>query len=80
MPEALDDLNQAIADAIVKSGVAFVMTTRIRGRVALRLSICSHRTLEDDIDLTFEAIAREGRRLAPSLLSAVPAATQEKAC
>jgi aromatic-L-amino-acid/L-tryptophan decarboxylase len=80
IPEALDALNQAVADAIVRSGLAFVMTTRIHGRVALRLSICSHRTLEDDIDQTFEAIAREGRRLAPFALSAVPTAPQEKAC
>jgi hypothetical protein len=39
------------------------MTTRIRGRVAIRMSICSHRTLEEDVDATFEAIARWGRLL-----------------
>jgi aromatic-L-amino-acid/L-tryptophan decarboxylase len=78
--EALDELNQAIAENIQKSGLAFVMTTRIHGRTALRLSICSHRTLADDIDRTFEAIAREGRRLAPTVLAAAEAATQEKSC
>jgi hypothetical protein len=40
------------------------MTTRIRGRVALRMSICSHRTLERDVEATFEALASLGRRLA----------------
>jgi aromatic-L-amino-acid/L-tryptophan decarboxylase len=60
----LDRLNQEIADAIQRSGLALLMTTRIRGRVALRMSICSHRTLEEDVDTTFEAIARMGRRLA----------------
>jgi hypothetical protein len=40
------------------------MTTRIHGRVALRLSICSHRTLEEDIEMTFAAITDAGRRLA----------------
>jgi aromatic-L-amino-acid decarboxylase len=59
----LDRLNQEIVEAIQRSGLALVMTTRIRGRVAIRLSICSHRTLEEDIDATFEAIARWGRLL-----------------
>lgn len=57
----LDHLNQQIAEAIQRSGLALVMTTRIRGRVAIRLSICSQRTLDKDIDATFEAIARCGR-------------------
>jgi hypothetical protein len=38
------------------------MTTRIRGRVALRMSICSQRTQAEDVDTTFEAIAAAGRR------------------
>jgi glutamate/tyrosine decarboxylase-like PLP-dependent enzyme len=59
----LDRLNQEIVDAIQRSGLALVMTTRIRGRVAIRMSICSHRTLEEDIDTTFEAIARWGSLL-----------------
>ena len=60
----VDELNEAIADAIQRSGLALLMTTRIRGRVALRMSICSHRTLEQDVDATFESIAGLGRRLA----------------
>jgi aromatic-L-amino-acid decarboxylase len=59
----LDRLNQEIVEAIQRSGLAMVMTTRIRGRVAIRMSICSHRTLEEDIDATFEAIVRWGRQL-----------------
>jgi glutamate/tyrosine decarboxylase-like PLP-dependent enzyme len=60
----IDGLNEAIAQAISRSGLALLMTTRIRGRVALRMSICSHRTLERDVDVTFEALAGLGRRLA----------------
>ena len=60
----VDEINEAIADAVQRSGLALLMTTRIRGRVALRMSICSHRTLEQDIDATFESIAGLGRRLA----------------
>ncbi len=59
----LDRLNQEIVEAIQRSGLALVMTTRIRGRVAIRMSICSQRTLEEDVDATFEAIARWGRLL-----------------
>jgi len=59
----LDSLNQQIADEITKSGLALVMTTRIRGRVAIRMSVCSQRTTPADIDETFDAITATGRRL-----------------
>jgi hypothetical protein len=39
------------------------MTTSIRGRTVLRLSICSHRTTPDDIDLVFKTLTDLGRRL-----------------
>jgi glutamate/tyrosine decarboxylase-like PLP-dependent enzyme len=70
-PEAaarLDRLNQEIADEVQRGGLALVMTTRIHGRVALRLSICSQRTRAEDVEATFEALARAGRRLAASYL------------
>lgn len=63
-PEWVDRLNCDIVEEIQRSGLAFLMTTRIRGRIALRMSICSQRTVEEDIDATFEAIAASGRRLA----------------
>jgi hypothetical protein len=59
----LDSLNREIAEAIRRSAPAPVTTARARGRVALRVSVCSHRTTEKDIDVTFEAIARRGRWL-----------------
>lgn len=59
----LDELNQQIADSVQRSGAAFVMTTKIRGRVALRMSICSQRTMAGDVDATFEALAGAGRQL-----------------
>jgi aromatic-L-amino-acid/L-tryptophan decarboxylase len=67
MERRLDRLNEAIADQVSRSGLALVMTTRIRGRVALRLSICSHRTRERDVEATFEALAGAGRRLKAAL-------------
>ena len=62
--EWIDRLNSEIAEDIQRSGTALLMTTRVRGRIALRMSICSQRTLEEDIDATFEVIAAAGRRLA----------------
>jgi glutamate/tyrosine decarboxylase-like PLP-dependent enzyme len=58
----LDELNDAIARDIQSSGLAFLMTTRLRGQVALRLSIASQRTTAEDIDRTFEAIVAASRR------------------
>ena len=59
----LDELNQQICDELQRRLIAFAMTTRIRGRVTQRLSICSHRTTIADIDATFEAIRAIGREL-----------------
>lgn len=59
-----DDLNQRIADEIQRRGTAFVMTSRLRGRVVLRLSICSHRTTPADMDVVFEALRGIGQELA----------------
>lgn len=67
LPDAdgsLDRLNQEIADRLQLSGEAFVMTSRIDGRLYLRLSICSHRTTLDDIDRVFRAVRRIGKELA----------------
>lgn len=63
LDEQLDVLNQRIADAIQLSGVAFIMTSRVRGQVVLRLSICSHRTTLDDIDLVFAKLRELGEEL-----------------
>ena len=59
----LDELQEAVVDAVQESGLAYLTTTDIHGRAALRTSVCSHRTTPDDIDLTFEALADHGARL-----------------
>ncbi|MES2305110.1 MAG: pyridoxal-dependent decarboxylase [Gemmatimonadota bacterium] len=59
----LDELNQRVADELVKRQIAFTMTTRIRGRVTQRLSICSHRTTLQDIDETVAAMRSVGAEL-----------------
>lgn len=60
LDEKLDILNQQLTDKIQLSGLAFFMTTRIRGKVSLRLSVCSHRTTEKDIDLVFNKLREIG--------------------
>jgi glutamate/tyrosine decarboxylase-like PLP-dependent enzyme len=80
----LDRLNEEITRAVAETGFAFLMTTRIRGRVALRMSICSHRTTEEDIDATFAGIASIGRELArrrtdASAISVEPSTREERA-
>ena len=59
----LDRLNQGIAAAVQRQGSNLVTTTYINGRIAIRMSMCSHRTVEEDVNTTFEAIARWGRLL-----------------
>jgi aromatic-L-amino-acid/L-tryptophan decarboxylase len=59
----LDYLNQRIADEIQARGIAFIMTTRIRERTVLRMSICSHRTTPADIDAVFDALTQIGREI-----------------
>ncbi len=60
----LNSLNQRIVDEAQLSGKVFLMTTSIRGRTALRLSVTNHRTRKKDIDLTFNLLCRIGRKLA----------------
>lgn len=59
----LDRLNQLIADEIQLTGVAFLMTTSVRDRTVLRLSICSHRTTLRDIVTVFQKIRELGHSL-----------------
>lgn len=61
--EYLDRLNQQIADRPQLRGEAFVMTSRIRGRLYLRLSICSHRTRIEDMDRVLAAVRSLGAEL-----------------
>jgi len=59
----LDRLNAGIVERANRTGEVFLTTTRVRGRVALRVSVCNHRTTVDDIDRLFDLVKRLGRRL-----------------
>lgn len=59
--ELLNRLNQEIVDKVQRNGPFLVLTARVGDRIAIQMSICSQTTSEQDIDDTFEAIARWGR-------------------
>ena len=56
-------MNQTIQDEIVKSGLAMMSSTRLRGDFSLRLSILNYRSTWRDVRETLEAVERIGRRL-----------------
>ena len=59
----LDRLNGEIVEHVQREGFALMNKTQVGSSVAIGISICSHRTVREDIDATFEAIARWGRLL-----------------
>lgn len=58
---ALDRVNQAIVEDLHETGIAAPSTTRLAGRLAIRVSISNHRTRQADIDALVEAIGALGR-------------------
>lgn len=63
LDQQLDMLNQQMVDEIQLSGTAFIMSSRMRGRVVIRLSVCSHRTTPGDIDVVFSKLKEIGERI-----------------
>jgi aromatic-L-amino-acid decarboxylase len=54
--EALDAHNTALVDAVNASGQAFLSTTRLHGRVAIRVAIGNERTTEADVAALWELL------------------------
>jgi glutamate/tyrosine decarboxylase-like PLP-dependent enzyme len=48
---------------IQESGVAVLTDTTLRGRHALRVAICNHRTRTEDLDLLVAEVPRVGRAI-----------------
>ena len=67
----LDRLNEEIVDNALSECFAPVSTWHVLGRVAIRMSIYADRTVREDIDATFEAIARWGWLCSKKHLSSV---------
>lgn len=59
----LDEHNQRLVDEINRDGFAFLSTTRLNGRLAVRFAIGNARTKHDDVRETWELVLRTARRL-----------------
>lgn len=59
----LDRMNQKIADEIMATGFAFIMTSKVHGHIVIRLSICSHRTTLQDVEDVFNKLQDIGVKL-----------------
>jgi aromatic-L-amino-acid/L-tryptophan decarboxylase len=62
--EALDRLNRAIVNQLVREGLFFLSPTVLRGAAWLRVSITNFRTTEADLRLLLDEALRLGRSLA----------------
>jgi aromatic-L-amino-acid decarboxylase len=63
--EALDAHNAAIVDAVNATGEAYLSTTRIHGRVVIRIAIGNERTTEADVRAAWELL-RAARTAVPA--------------
>ena len=61
-PDAVDALNLAIMDAVNASGDVFLSSTRLHGRVVLRIAIGNERTTRDDVRLAWNLLRGEAAR------------------
>jgi glutamate/tyrosine decarboxylase-like PLP-dependent enzyme len=61
--EACDALNARIAVELQERGVAVPSTTRIDGKLALRMNVMNHRTTQTDLDATLAAVLSAGEDL-----------------
>lgn len=76
----LDVFNEEIVQAVQRNGFTAVATTRVHGRAAIRMSFSPGRTLVEEVDATFEAIARWGRLLNKKLLFRYEPDMETKLC
>jgi aromatic-L-amino-acid decarboxylase len=61
---ALDQHNQRVVDEINRGGFAFLSTTRLNERVAIRFAIGNARTTPADVRETWDLLLSTARRLA----------------
>jgi glutamate/tyrosine decarboxylase-like PLP-dependent enzyme len=59
--EAADRLNADVVADLHESGIAAPSTTRVRGRLAIRVCVCNHRTTAADMDAVLDGVLRLGR-------------------
>jgi glutamate/tyrosine decarboxylase-like PLP-dependent enzyme len=63
MPDAeRDALNRELVADLQEAGIAAPSTTRLRGRLAIRVAITNHRSRRSDFDALVDNVLRLGRR------------------
>lgn len=59
---SLDQLNLEIVADLHESGIAAPSTTRVNGKLAIRVAITNHRSRREDFDILVDAILEVGKR------------------
>ncbi len=54
-----DAMHEDLMAALERSGIAFISSTRLRGRFAMRMCVMNFTTRDEDIEATIEFLARE---------------------
>lgn len=62
----LDLLNEAIVAQLQLRGIAAPSTTKIHGKLAIRVALTNHRTTSEDLAILLAAVRRLGAELAPA--------------
>ncbi|MGH7661711.1 MAG: pyridoxal phosphate-dependent decarboxylase family protein [Vulcanimicrobiaceae bacterium] len=60
-PEEIDARNQRLADDVNATGDVFISTTRLHGRVVLRVAIGNERTTSDDVELAWQLLREHAK-------------------
>ena len=60
--QELDKLNEHVVWVLQEKGIAAPSTTRIRGRLAIRVNLTNHRTRREDLDLLVASVLQLGHR------------------
>src|SRR5579872_4121188 len=63
-PEEVDARNQRLADDVNATGEVFLSTTRLAGRVALRVAIGNERTTRDDVAAAWRILREHAKQAA----------------
>lgn len=67
-PELVDRINRDIVVELQESGIAVPSTTRIDGKLAIRVAIVNHRVREPDLQALVDAVVARGRGREGSLI------------
>ena len=59
----LDEMNTHLVAWLQEEGIAAPSTTRLGGRLAIRVNITNHRTQKADLDILLDALVRRGAEL-----------------